>query len=184
MAGARIQLKRATAAQWTAANPVLYSGEIGLETDTNKFKIGDGTTAYNSLPYFNGNLTGSSLNDLADVTITSAANGDFLRWNGTAWINDAVNLSTDTVGNYVESLTAGTGITVTNNSGEAATPTIAIGQSVGTSASVTFGGLTVNGQTTVAGHVVPSANETYDLGTSSNRFRDLSFWDKHKSWWG
>ena len=173
MAGARIQLKRATAAQWTAANPVLYSGEIGLETDTNKFKIGDGTTAYNSLPYFNGNLTGSSLNDLADVTITSAANGDFLRWNGTAWINDAVNLSTDTVGNYVESLTAGTGITVTNNSGEAATPTIAIGQSVGTSASVTFGGLTVNGQTTVAGHVVPSANETYDLGTSSNRFRDI-----------
>lgn len=173
MAGARIQLKRATAAQWSAANPVLYSGEIGLETDTNKFKIGNGSTAFNSLPYFNGNLTGSNLNDLSDVTITSAANGDFLRWNGTAWINDAVNLSTDTVGSYVESLTAGTGITVTNNSGEAATPTIAIGQSVETSASVTFGGLTVNGQTTVAGHVVPSTNETYDLGTSTNRFRDL-----------
>jgi hypothetical protein len=142
MAGARIQLKRATAAAWAAANTVLYSGEIGLETDTNKFKIGNGSTAYNSLSYFNGNLSGSSLNDLADVTITSATDGDFLRWNGTAWINDAVNLSTDTVGSYVESLVAGTGVTVTNNSGEGAAPTIAIGQDVGTSASVTFANVT------------------------------------------
>jgi len=142
MSGARIQLKRATAASWASNNPVLYSGEIGLETDTNKFKIGDGSTAFNSLSYFNGNLTGSSLNDLADVTITSAANGDFLRWNGTAWVNDAVNLSVDTVGSYVESLVAGTGVTLSNNSGEAATPTVAIGQAVGTSASVTFAAVT------------------------------------------
>ncbi len=82
MAGARIQLKRATASQWTAANTVLFAGEIGYETDTNKFKIGDGTTAWTSISYFNGNLSGSNLNDLFDVTITSAANGDFLRWNG------------------------------------------------------------------------------------------------------
>ena len=120
MAGARIQLKRATASQWTSANTVLFAGEIGYETDTNKFKIGDGTAGWTSLSYFNGNLSGSNLNDLLDVTITSAANGDFLRWNGTAWINDAVNLSTDTVGSYVESLVAGTGVTVTNNSGEGA----------------------------------------------------------------
>ena len=126
MPGARIQLKRATAAAWAAANTVLYSGEIGLETDTNKFKIGNGSTAFNSLAYFNGNLSGSSLNDLADVTITSAADGDFLRWNGTAWINDAVNLSTDTIGSYVASLVAGTGVTLTNNSGEGATPIVAV----------------------------------------------------------
>ena len=142
MAGARIQLKRATASAWAAANTVLFAGEIGLETDTNKFKIGNGSTAFNSLPYFNGNLVGSNLNDLADVTITSAADGDFLRWNGTAWINDAVNLSTDTIGSYVESLVAGTGVTLTNNSGEAATPTVAIGQAVGTSSSVTFANVT------------------------------------------
>jgi hypothetical protein len=130
MAGARIQLKRATAAAWAAANTVLYSGEIGLETDTNKFKIGNGSTAFNSLSYFNGNLSGSSLNDLADVTITSATDGDFLRWNGTAWINDAVNLSTDTIGSYVASLVAGTGVTLTNNSGEGATPTVTVDTSV------------------------------------------------------
>ena len=105
----KIQLKRSTAAAWTAANPTLFSGEIGYETDTAKFKIGNGSTAWTSLSYANANLSAASLDALSDVTITSAANGDFLRWNGTAWINDAVNLSTDTVGSYVESLVAGTG---------------------------------------------------------------------------
>ena len=51
-----MQFRRGTAAQWTAANPTLYSGELGLETDTNQFKIGDGTTAWNSLSY--GGLIG------------------------------------------------------------------------------------------------------------------------------
>ena len=126
MSGARIQLKRSTAASWTSNNPVLYVGEIGYETDTKKFKIGDGSTAWTSLTYSSIPLPLSSINDLGDVTITSAADGDFLRWNGTAWINDAVNLSTDTVGSYVASLVAGTGITLSNNSGEAATPTVAV----------------------------------------------------------
>lgn len=71
-------------------------------------------------------ITIGSIDDLGDVTITSAANGDFLRYNGSAWINDAVNLSTDTIGSYVESLVAGTAITLTNNSGEGSTPTIAV----------------------------------------------------------
>ena len=138
MSGARIQLKRSTAASWTSNNPVLFVGEIGYETDTKKFKIGDGSTAWTSLTYSSIPLSLSSINDLGDVTISSAADGDFLRWNGTAWINDAVNLGTDTTGSFVQSLTAGTGVTLTNNSGENTTPTIAIGQSVGTGDSPTF----------------------------------------------
>ena len=46
-----IQLRRDTAANWVTANPVLADGEIGIETDTRKRKCGDGTTAWNSLPY-------------------------------------------------------------------------------------------------------------------------------------
>jgi Major tropism determinant N-terminal domain len=118
----RVQLRRDTAANWTRGNPVLKSGELGYETDTERVKIGDGSTSWTSLSYFGG----GNLGELQDVTITNAANGDFLRWNGTAWINDAVNLSTDTVGSYVQSLVAGSAITITNNSGEAATPTIAV----------------------------------------------------------
>jgi hypothetical protein len=125
-----IQLKRGLAASWTSANPTLAVGECGFESDTRKLKIGTGSTAWTSLPYFAGDISGANLNDFGDVTITSAANGDFLRWNGTAWINDAVNLSTDTVGDYVASLVAGTGITFSNNSGEAATPTINVDTSI------------------------------------------------------
>lgn len=47
----RIQLRRDTAANWTAANPVLADGEIGLERGNEYWKVGDGVTAWNSLPY-------------------------------------------------------------------------------------------------------------------------------------
>lgn len=44
-------IQRKTAAQWVTANPVLPTNFIGLESDTNKFKIGDGNTPWNTLPY-------------------------------------------------------------------------------------------------------------------------------------
>jgi hypothetical protein len=45
------QFRRGTAASWTSANPTLSAGEMGIETDTAKFKVGDGTTAWASLAY-------------------------------------------------------------------------------------------------------------------------------------
>jgi hypothetical protein len=62
-----IKLRRGTAAQWTAQNPVLAEGEIGLETDTRKFKAGDGTSAWNSLQYYGGSGGASAFKDLTDV---------------------------------------------------------------------------------------------------------------------
>ena len=47
-----MQQRRATAAQWTSANPTLAPGEIGFETDTSKFKIGNGVNAWDTLDYF------------------------------------------------------------------------------------------------------------------------------------
>ena len=46
-----IQIRRDTAANWTSANPVLAQGELGVETNTLKFKVGDGTTTWSSLNY-------------------------------------------------------------------------------------------------------------------------------------
>ena len=48
----RMQQRRGTAAQWTAANPILAAGEIGFETDTNKFKMGNGSSTWTALQYF------------------------------------------------------------------------------------------------------------------------------------
>ena len=55
-----------TAANWTSVNPVLSAGEIGVETDTNKFKFGDGVTAWSNLAYAAGEGGGGS-----GTTITS-----------------------------------------------------------------------------------------------------------------
>ena len=53
-----IKLRRGTAAQWTAANSVLAAGEMGVETDTDRSKFGDGTTAWTSLGYTVGDSSG------------------------------------------------------------------------------------------------------------------------------
>lgn len=48
----QIQVRRGTAASWTSTNPILAAGEIGLETDTGKYKIGDGSSTWTSLTYY------------------------------------------------------------------------------------------------------------------------------------
>lgn len=47
----RIQLRHDTANNWSAINPILLEGEVGLELDTGKQKVGDGVTAWNNLDY-------------------------------------------------------------------------------------------------------------------------------------
>lgn len=60
----QIQIRRGTAAAATANNRTLAAGEVGLETDTGKIKIGDGSTAWNSLPYL---LDGLELTPLRGI---------------------------------------------------------------------------------------------------------------------
>jgi hypothetical protein len=57
----RIQLRRDTSANWASSNPVLRAGEIGIETDTLKFKIGNGSAAWNSITAY-ANVVPSDLN--------------------------------------------------------------------------------------------------------------------------
>ena len=70
----QIQLRNGTAAQWTSANPVLAAGEAGVETDTSKFKIGNGSTAWASLAYSSG-TTGSNPVFNTAVTVTTLSAG-------------------------------------------------------------------------------------------------------------
>lgn len=46
-----IRHRRGTAAEWTSANPILEAGQLGYETDTLKYKFGDGVLGWNALPY-------------------------------------------------------------------------------------------------------------------------------------
>jgi hypothetical protein len=63
-----LQFRRGTASQWSNANPTLAAGEMGIETDTNQFKLGDGSTDWNTLPY--GGIQGPPA-ALSSVVFTS-----------------------------------------------------------------------------------------------------------------
>lgn len=70
----QMQQRRDTAAGWTSANPTLLNGELGFETDSKKVKIGDGSTAWNSLAYYAGFSISAyplATADIADDAITA-----------------------------------------------------------------------------------------------------------------
>jgi hypothetical protein len=73
----RFQFYRKTAADWTSANPVLFAGELGLETDTGKFKFGNGSTAWTGLGYAGASVGtvpwGAISGTLSDQTDLAAA---------------------------------------------------------------------------------------------------------------
>jgi hypothetical protein len=73
----RMQQRRGTAQQWIDAAPVVLApGEIGFETDSNQFKIGDGTTEWQALSYFkNLESLGGSLDDYIELTEKGIAGG-------------------------------------------------------------------------------------------------------------
>ena len=112
---------------------------IDLGTDTSGNYVSDVTAgtgiavshtpAEGSTPTVSLNAT---LDDLSNVTAPSPASGDFLKWNGSAWVNDPINLGTDTTGNYMSGVTAGTGITVTHTPSEGSSATVALNASLNT----------------------------------------------------
>ena len=138
----RMQQRRGTAAQWISTNsgngPILNAGEIGYETDTNKFKIGDGTNHWINLSYFSDadrtlafttsltfeGATADSYETVLQVTDPTADRTITLPdASGTvALTSDIAELSQDAIDT---ALTAGTGITKTYNDG-ANTLTLAV----------------------------------------------------------
>ena len=70
----KIILRNDTAASWLEHNPILAAGEFGIEWDTGLFKIGNGTFAYNSLPYAGApNASGSAILDADGYTLSANA---------------------------------------------------------------------------------------------------------------
>jgi hypothetical protein len=77
MSTVRIQVRRGTASQWESVDPTLVAGEMGLETDTNKIKVGTGNAAWTALPYLNvvpADLT-NTLSDYVEVGDVGNAGG-------------------------------------------------------------------------------------------------------------
>lgn len=75
----RVRLRRGTAAAWTAANPILALGEVGIETDTRRFKVGDGILAWSALSYYlEGVLVRGQCSKMTDGTIDIVTSGVYV----------------------------------------------------------------------------------------------------------
>jgi len=122
----QIQFRRGTASEWTSANPILAVGEMGIETDTNLFKIGNGNTAWNSLAY--GGIQGGfdSTQEIVSIgtsrALTSADTGKLITNSAAITITVegiAVGKQVDFVQTDAAQITfaAGSGVTLNSKNG-------------------------------------------------------------------
>jgi hypothetical protein len=93
----QIQLRNGTAAQWTAANPTLAAGEVGIESDTKKQKFGDGTTAWNSLAY----ASGGTITSVTGTSPVASSGGTTPAISLSAGYGDTLNPYASKTANYV-----------------------------------------------------------------------------------
>jgi hypothetical protein len=85
----QIQIRRGTASQWTSANPTLAAGEFGYESDTGKFKIGTGSTAWTSLSY-------QGAGTVTSITAGTGLSGGTITTSGTIAIDTATTVDVST----------------------------------------------------------------------------------------
>lgn len=90
----KIQIRRDTAANWASNNPILSAGEFGLESDTQKIKVGNGSANWSARPYIN--VLPSELTELSQDAVNSAltaGNGITKEYDD---LNNTITISVDT----------------------------------------------------------------------------------------
>lgn len=131
----RIQSRRDTAANWTSNNPTLAAGEIGYETDTAKFKIGTGSTAWTSLAYATGAAPSLTINAQTGTTYTLVASdsGALVTASNSSAITITIPPSVFTTGQVITvqaintgavTFAAGSGVTITSTGATTAAPSL------------------------------------------------------------
>lgn len=142
-----------------ASEPTGVKGRVYFDSTNNKLKVYDGTAWQ---PLAIGSNAASTVTLTGDVTGTGNVSDGTISIETTIAAN-SVALGTDTTGNYVSDVTGGTGVTVTHTPGEGSSPSIAIGQAVGTTDSVSFDGLTLSGDAAVNGGDVTTTATTASI---------------------
>jgi hypothetical protein len=151
----------------TIGQDLTVSGNLTVNGNTTTLNTETLSVEDNIIVLNSGVTAAPSLN--AGITIERGTSNDAqLRWNeGTdTWqiSSDSSTYANIASGAFVANVTAGTGVTITNAGGEAANPTFAIGQAVGTTDSVTFGNTSVT-NTMSAGAI--TIDSTGELNTST-----------------
>lgn len=197
-----IQLRRDTAANWTSANPTLAQGELGVETDTDKIKVGDGSTAWTSLGYLintggyaayadtTANFTGTLQNGGSNVVVDSDIGVNVQAYDANIMTTDNAQVMTAqlTVDEFKETTYSLTGTAIDPANGSIQYKTLAAnttftesledGQSVivrlegGATYTVTYPTMTWIGS---GGNVAPTLNGTKDT---------IVFWKESSTLYG
>ena len=156
----RMQQRRGTAAQWTSANPILNAGEMGWESDTNKFKIGDGTNHWADLDYFIDQS--STVNPAFGSSITfegATANAFETTLQVADPTADRTITLPDSTGTVVVADGSGN-VTVSGNLTVNGTTTTVNSTEINVTTGLVFEGATANGYETTISVVDPTADRT------------------------
>ena len=158
-----------------------------LSVGTNGYFLRANSGATNGIDW---GVPTSAIDDITDVTITSVTSGQFLKYNGSAWVNDAIDLGTDTTGNYMVNVASGTGISVAHTQSEGSTATVSLDATIDNLSDVTITSavanqlLSYNGSAwvntsnpTVAGNVTISGNLTVSGTTTTVNSETLTIND-------
>jgi len=140
----------------TDASPQFTAVNVGAASDTTVARASAGDI----------NVEGNLIYRAGGTDVPVADGGT-----GQSNLNNLITMGSHTTGNYVSSLVAGTGVTLSNNSGETATPTVAIGQAVATTSTVTFSTGSFTGDVTILGNLLVQGATT-QIQTSELRVED------------
>jgi hypothetical protein len=184
MSTVRIQVRRGTATDWSGVNPILAAGELGVETDTRKIKVGDGSTAWNSLSYIAadvpeiGEISQDAINTALSMgagltktyndgsnTITINVDSNVVALK--SYVDSAVNgLTNSTASTYLENADRGAANGVASLDGtskvpQAQLPLSTLSTNIVTSGNVQADSLTLSGNLYVNGTTVTLDTATF-----------------------
>jgi hypothetical protein len=148
-----ILLKRSATQSKVPTTSQLELGEIAINT-------------YDGKLFIKKNDGSASIVEIGAVTSVNSATG--------AVVLDTDDISEGSSNTYFtnararSALSAGTGVTYNSSTGA-----ISIGQSVATTASPTFAGMTLTGDVAITGSIIPTADNTYSLGSANFTFKDV-----------
>jgi hypothetical protein len=140
--------------QITAGSTTNFATDVKTQLNSNTVVSGSSQITYASISSIPAGIVSGS----SQVSLGSASGN--------------IALATQTTGDYVASLVASTGVTITNNSGENATPSIAIGQAVATSSNVQFNSLGIGMAASATAGRIDATNDVVAFSSSDIRFKE------------
>lgn len=155
-----LQLRRGTTAQHSSFTGA--EGEVTVNTSKDTLVVHDGSTQ-GGFEIALADLSNTTATTYADFSVTDAGGDGSLTYNNST---GAFTYTGPSAAEVQAHITAGTGVTVSSG-------VVSIGQAVATSDSPTFAGLTLTGNQTITGDILPSADVTYSLGSSSYQWADV-----------